>query len=89
MFEDSVRYGRKGSDFLLPALESHSPIDTVVLMLGTNDCKSIYKASATVIGKGIEILLRQIRSFDKSSPHTRDFSRELGGFSCKNVKHMV
>ena len=66
VFEDSVRYGRKGSDFLLPALESHSPIDTVVLMLGTNDCKSIYKASATVIGKGIEILLRQIRSFDKN-----------------------
>ena len=26
---------------------------------------------------------------DKSPPHTRDFSRELGGFSCKNVKHMV
>ena len=26
---------------------------------------------------------------DKSPPHTRDFSRELGGFSWKNVKHMV
>ena len=30
-----------------------------------------------------------VSKFDKSPPYTRDFSRELGGFSCKNVKHMV
>ena len=27
--------------------------------------------------------------FDELPPHTRDFSRELGGFTCKNGKHMV
>lgn len=33
VFEDSVRTGRKGSDFLIPLLESHFPVDTVILML--------------------------------------------------------
>ena len=34
-------------------------------MLGTNDCKTIYNASSTVIGRGVEILLKQIRSYKK------------------------
>ncbi|SFH98248.1 Lysophospholipase L1 [Pseudobutyrivibrio sp. OR37] len=65
VFEDSTRIGRNGSLYLPVFLESHYPIDTVVLMLGTNDCKSIYNASSTVIGRGIEILLRQIRAYKK------------------------
>ena len=63
VFEDSTRIGRNGSLYLPVFLESHYPIDTVVLMLGTNDCKTIYNASATVIGRGIEILLKQIRAY--------------------------
>ncbi|MDE6314721.1 MAG: arylesterase [Lachnospiraceae bacterium] len=59
IFEDELRAGRKGSDILPILLESHIP-DTVVLMLGTNDCKTIYNASAQLIGKGIELLLDQI-----------------------------
>lgn len=31
-------------------------------MLGTNDCKTVYGASAQVIGKGIHCLLEQIRT---------------------------
>lgn len=63
VFEDSTRIGRNGSLYLPVFLESHYPVDTVVLMLGTNDCKTIYNASSTVIGRGIEILLKQIRAF--------------------------
>ncbi|MBR1623333.1 MAG: arylesterase [Pseudobutyrivibrio sp.] len=63
VFEDSTRIGRNGSLYLPVFLESHYPVDTVVLMLGTNDCKTIYNASSTVIGRGIEILLKQIRAY--------------------------
>lgn len=66
VFEDSVRPGRKGSDFLIPLVESHFPIDTLVLMLGTNDMKTIYKASPYVIGLGIEILIQQIKDFNSN-----------------------
>ena len=50
---------------MLPAiLESHRPVDTIVLMLGTNDCKSVYSATPEVIGQGIEQLLDQIWGYE-------------------------
>ena len=61
VFEDELRKNRKGSDLLPVLLESHAPIDQVVLMLGTNDCKSYYHASEEVIGLGVEKLIGQIR----------------------------
>lgn len=64
VFEDSIRPGRKGIDYLVPLLESHAPVDELVLMLGTNDCKALYKASAQVIGFGIERLIRQARAYN-------------------------
>ena len=45
--------------------ETHTP-DAVVLMLGTNDCKTFYNASAEVIGLGVERLMEQIRKADKN-----------------------
>ena len=42
--------------------QTHKPVDVVVLMLGTNDCKTMYDTSAEVIGRGVERLLDQIRS---------------------------
>ena len=41
-------------------LESHAPLDLIVLMLGTNDCKSVYHANENVIGLGIESLLKPL-----------------------------
>lgn len=66
IFEDELREGRRGADLLPVILESHSPIDRVILMLGTNDCKTYYNASAEVIGRGIEKLLEQIRKSDEN-----------------------
>lgn len=67
VFDDPLRDGRRGTELLSVVLESHRPVDTVVLMLGTNDCKTMYDASAEVIGKGIERLLEQI---ERSDPDT-------------------
>ncbi|MGN0325293.1 MAG: SGNH/GDSL hydrolase family protein [Lachnospiraceae bacterium] len=62
VFQDELRPGRRGLEMLPILLESHSPLDLVILMLGTNDCKTVYGASAEVIGKGIEKLIGQIRT---------------------------
>ena len=51
-----------GTELLSVILETHKPVDVVVLMLGTNDCKTMYDTSAEVIGRGVERLLDQIRS---------------------------
>ncbi len=65
VFEDELRPGRKGINSLPVLLESHSPIDKVIIMLGTNDCKSFYNVSATTIGKGIERCLDTLEKFVK------------------------
>ena len=63
VFEDPFRQGRRGTVLLPTLLETHHPVDLVVLMLGTNDCKTIFGASAEVIGRGIQCLLDQIQTF--------------------------
>jgi len=54
IFEDKLRPGRKAVNVLEPLMESQYPVDGVILMLGTNDCKSFYNASSDAIGEGIE-----------------------------------
>ena len=61
VFEDPLRDGRKGTALFPTILETHAPVDVIVLMLGTNDCKTIFKASAKVIGAGIVRLLEQAK----------------------------
>ena len=67
VFQDPLRDGRRGVDLLPVLLESHGPTDLIILMLGTNDCKTVYDASAEVIGKGIERLLDQIRQANSNA----------------------
>lgn len=66
VFHDPLRDGRRGAELLPVLLEAHNPIHIVVLMLGTNDCKVVYDASAEIIGRGIERLLDQIQKFDEN-----------------------
>lgn len=61
VFPDEVRSSRRGVDVFPFLLESHSPVAYVVLMLGTNDCKTNFHASPEMIGEGIRRLIRQIR----------------------------
>lgn len=62
VFQDKIRYGRRGVEMLPILLETHAPLDLVIVMLGTNDCKTVYGASAEVIGKGMEQIVGQIKS---------------------------
>ncbi len=62
IFDDPLRAGRRGTELLPILLEAHKPIDIVVLMLGTNDCKTFYDASPDIIGLGIKKLVGQIKS---------------------------
>lgn len=63
IFEDPLREGRRGTALLPTLLETHEGIDAVILMLGTNDCKTVFGASAEVIGMGITRLLEQIQRY--------------------------
>lgn len=62
IFDDPLRAGRRGTELLPVILETHKPVDAIIIMLGTNDCKTHYDASAQVIGLGIRKLLGQIKN---------------------------
>lgn len=53
-YEDVRRPGRNGLAILPTSLKLSGPIDYLVLMLGTNDCKTVYGLEPEEIGKGIE-----------------------------------
>ncbi|WP_455714344.1 GDSL-type esterase/lipase family protein [Anaerosporobacter sp.] len=63
VFEDEIRPNRKGIDAIRMIVESHNPLDIVFIMLGTNDCKTRYGASAGTIAKGIEQIIESVRQF--------------------------
>ena len=55
---DPTEGGTKSGIQALPALlESHRPLDAIVVMLGTNDLKQRFASSPTVIAQGVERLI--------------------------------
>ena len=74
VWNDPVRGGskRNGSVYLLPCLESHTPIDLLIIMLGTNDLKARFSVTpydiAESIGALIEIARGSRSGLDGKSP---------------------
>ncbi len=64
VWEDPLEPGRCGMTFLPVALQSHKPLDLVILSLGTNDCKNFFSASERVIARGMNRLVETVRRFD-------------------------
>lgn len=62
VYPDPVSGLHKNGLAVLPAvLESHEPLDLVILMLGTNDLKARFNAPPVEIAMGVEHLVRHIR----------------------------
>ena len=63
LYPDPVDGAHKCGLAVLPALlESHAPMDAVILMLGTNDLKARYAATPRAIGLGVERIAQRIVS---------------------------
>lgn len=57
VWEDPTEPCRRGLDQLIPVLETRAPFDMVILMLGTNDVKGYFSASARDIARGMARLV--------------------------------
>jgi len=55
--EDPFYESKNGKIYLIPCLYSHSPIDLVILMLGSNDLKSYFSLNAFEIAMGAGALV--------------------------------
>ena len=64
-FDDESRMGRNGFAALLAILKAVEPIDAAIIMLGTNDCKSAFGASAEAIAAGMELCVAKLAEFVK------------------------
>lgn len=61
--DDPIEGAHRNGLTVLPAiLESHKPVDVVLLMLGTNDLKERFSVNAGDIGLALERLVRVIRA---------------------------
>jgi lysophospholipase L1-like esterase len=61
VWDDPVAEGRSGKLYLVPCLNTHKPLDLVVLMLGSNDLKPKFSLSAYEIARGAATLLEIIQ----------------------------
>lgn len=60
VFDDPFSPGleRNGLKLLATILDSHKPVDLLIIFLGTNDLKTCFSATAADIAKGVELLVR-------------------------------
>ncbi|MFS4437414.1 SGNH/GDSL hydrolase family protein [Paracoccaceae bacterium GXU_MW_L88] len=62
-FDDPIEGAHKNGLRVLPALlQTHAPLDLVILMLGTNDLKARFSLEAADIAKAMARLVQEIRA---------------------------
>jgi lysophospholipase L1-like esterase len=54
--DDPIEEHRNGRTYLRPCLESHAPLDLVVIALGVNDLKARFGLSASDVADGVGVL---------------------------------
>lgn len=62
VYEDPIEGAHKsGRRYLTPCVQSHAPLDLVIIMLGTNDLKVRFGMPASEVAMGIGVLVHDIR----------------------------
>ena len=60
VWEDPTRGDRSGLTYIVPCLQSHKPLDLVIVMLGSNDTKRHFGCSTLMIATGMKRVLDAI-----------------------------
>ena len=94
VFSDPLHESMSGLDSIYSCLMSHEPVDLLIIMLGTNDCKERFAANPAAIGAGLERLILKAKTVPAwrdgrpnilivSPPWMREgFSDEVMGLCC-------
>ena len=70
VFDNPMSPGRNGSAYLLTCLETHKPLDLVILMLGTNDLRF---TDAWGAAEGAAALVKKVRLYNHMEESTHIF----------------
>lgn len=66
-WDDPMEQGRNGLTYLQPCLDSHRPLDMVMVMLGTNDLKQRFNLSASDIAQSAAGLASEARRLGQTA----------------------
>ena len=61
VWDDPIEGYKNGREYLIPCLESHRPLDLVIILLGTNDLKKRFSLSPYDIALGAGVLVRVVQ----------------------------
>ena len=64
VWDDPIEGYKNGHSYLIPCLETHKPIDLVIIMLGTNDLKVRFFLPPSDIAKGAGVLVNTVQKSD-------------------------
>lgn len=62
VWDDPLEGPKNGLEHLVPILQSHKPLDQLIIMLGTNDLKNRFSVSAMDVSWGIRRLILAART---------------------------
>ena len=62
VFDDPLHEKMSGLDSIFSCLMSHEPVDLLIIMLGTNDCKERFGANAAAIAVGLQRLILKAKT---------------------------
>ncbi len=72
VWNDPIEGYKNGKEYLIPCLDSHMPIDLVIILLGTNDLKMRFSVSAYDIANSagvlVDIVQRSLAGPDGQAP---------------------
>ena len=71
VFDDPITEGMNGLRVITPILMSHAPLDTVTIMLGTNDSKERFGCNSHLIALGIVRLVKKALTTECWRDNTR------------------
>ena len=63
IFDDPAEGWKNGLMYLKPCLNTHKPVDFVIMMLGSNDLKEVFCAKPKEIAEGAAVLVKVIKEF--------------------------
>lgn len=63
MMNREIEPFRNANYYIHPCICAHKPIDYMIVMLGTNDCLSIFDLTTEDIARGMDSLIKQIHDF--------------------------
>jgi len=64
VWDDPIELDKNGATYLRPCIQTHKPMDLVIIMLGTNDLKTRFSLPASDIASGAGVLVDIVQKSD-------------------------